>query len=72
MGLVVIMVGVLADDYGFHGVQWCMSRPLSNIVNNGWHGEEGSGNEDERKRAPTMNRHPPLGERSFSLPPALS
>jgi hypothetical protein len=33
--LVVIMVGVLADDYGFDSVQWRMSRPLSNIVNNG-------------------------------------
>jgi len=32
--LVVVMVGVLADDYGFHGVQRRMSRPLSNNVNN--------------------------------------
>ena len=35
MCLVVIVVGVLTDDYGFYGVQWCMPRPLSNIVNNG-------------------------------------
>jgi hypothetical protein len=57
MGLVGTVVGVLTDDYGLDGVQWCMSGPLSNIVRNGMvkDGEmklAGKGGQ-------TMNRHPP-------------